>query len=72
MGCVGLQQHETSAPRVAGLLVNIQLEVLVFVQETSSGLADSEMLVVLLVQEVRVVSVSEGSFHLNHLSAHLL
>ena len=71
MCCVGLQQHETSAPRVAGLLVNIQLEVLVVVQETSSGLVDGEMLVVLLVQEVRVVSVSQGSFDLNDLSAHL-
>lgn len=71
MGGVGLQQHESLAARVTGLLVHVQLEVLVVEQETSSGFVDGQVLGILLVQQIGVVAVVQGSLHLYHLTRNL-
>ena len=69
---VGLQQHQPVAPRVAGLFVYVQLEVLVVIHETSPRLVHCEVSGVLLVEEVGVLPVVDGSLHLDDLPPDLL
>ena len=70
-GGVGLQQHQALAPGMAGLLVDVQLEVLVVIHEASSGLVDGEVAGVLLVQEVGVLPVVDGRLDLDDLAPDL-
>ena len=70
-GGVGLQEHQPPTPGVAGLLVDVQLEVLVVVHEAPPGLVDGEVARVLLVEEVGVLPVVDGRLHLDDLAAHL-
>ena len=57
---------------MAGLFVNVQLEVLVPVQEASSGFKHQKVVGILLRYQVGVVSVTQWRFHLDDLARHLL
>ncbi len=56
---------------VAWLPVNIQLEILVSVKETASGLVHQKMVGIFLRNQVGVVSVTQRRLDFNHLSRYL-
>lgn len=57
-------------PRMTRLTVDIQLEILVFVNETTSFLENGKMSFVTLGHHVKVVSLRQLGFHLDHLAMH--
>lgn len=57
---------------MAGLLINVQLEILVQVKETSPCLIDQKVISVLLRNEIGIVSVTQGRLDFDNLSRNLL
>jgi hypothetical protein len=59
------------ATLVAGLSVNVQLEILVLVEKAPTGFVDQEVVRVLLGDQVGIVAVGDRGSNLNYLSRHL-
>lgn len=57
-------------PRVAGLLVNIQLKILVVIKEAATLLVDSQVKWVTLLKHVAIVATSDLCLHLDALPAY--
>ena len=51
--------------------VNVELEILVLVQEASTGFVDQEVVGVLLTNQVGVITMSDRGSNLNHLTRNL-
>ena len=56
---------------MAGLSVNVQLEILVLVEKATTCFVDQEVVRVLLGDQVGVVAVGDRGSNLDHLSRHL-
>ena len=51
--------------------VNVELEILVLVQEASTGFVDQEVVGVLLTNQVGVITMGDWGSNLNHLTGNL-
>lgn len=66
-----IQIDQANKPGVARFTINIQLEILVLIKETSALLEYGKMSFVSLIHHVQVISLRQLGFHLDHLTVFL-